>query len=426
MAERNIVVNEILCFVQNRYGKVGDNQLIDIMRQFYDIMSLHFAKMKLVEDIDRLPASGRRPYVTTQPPLSKQVSIVIEDILDLFQFVDTELSLDALPIYVVKDIDQVPTTKSLDGESHQLIMTRVVNLEKENAELRNSIDSVSDLITSKLSSLSGLFFERISDIENQMLTNFTYMKDQLAELGDFHGISRALVGDIQLPRESTVIEFEQSATNSSGLTSGRVECVPVPPTSCDTQHQSVTHGQSSLQVAAELSSVELFTDRTLSQQVYSVSDQQLPEYTDTFANEINTDNAFQHKVSRGKRKPARQASREQTTLQDISAPTRVQVIGRHAGQPSKIKSSGRIVGKRVFAVTNVSCDCNINDIRSFLSDKHIAVLSCFEAKSKYTTSKSFRICITVTDLDTFLDPGIWPEQVVVRDWFFSAKTQTIR
>ena len=114
MAERNIVVNEILCFVQNRHAKVGDIQLIEIMRHFYDIEDLYLAKMKLIEDIDKLQGAERRPHVTTKPPLAKQVSMVNEDILDLFQFVNSELTLDALPIYVVKDIDQMPTTRSLD------------------------------------------------------------------------------------------------------------------------------------------------------------------------------------------------------------------------------------------------------------------------------------------------------------------------
>ena len=115
MAERKIVVNEILSFVQNRYSKVADMQLVDIMRHFYGIQELYSAKMKLIEDVDKLQGAGRRPYVTTQPPLAKQVSMVIEDMLDLFQFVDSELTLDALPIYVVKDIDQLPTTRSIDG-----------------------------------------------------------------------------------------------------------------------------------------------------------------------------------------------------------------------------------------------------------------------------------------------------------------------
>ena len=90
MAERNIVVNEILSFVRNRYAKVADLQLIAIMRHFYDIQDLYLAKLKLMEDVDKLQGAERRPHITTQPPLAKQVSMVIEYILDLFQFVDSQ------------------------------------------------------------------------------------------------------------------------------------------------------------------------------------------------------------------------------------------------------------------------------------------------------------------------------------------------
>ena len=86
--------------------------------------------------------------------------MVIEDIMDLFQFVDSELMLDALPIYVVKDIDKLPTTRSIDGESHQLIISKLqISLENENAELRNTVTSVCNMITDKMSCLSGLFSE---------------------------------------------------------------------------------------------------------------------------------------------------------------------------------------------------------------------------------------------------------------------------
>jgi hypothetical protein len=291
-------------------------------------------------------------------------------------------------------------------------MAKMINLENENAELRNTTNSVCDLFTDKMTCLSGLFCDRIADIENRMQANFTCMKDQFRNL---HGVGQVGVEVMQLRNQSTVPDFE--INNSSEATPARSVSVPVQPTTRDTQQQSVTHDRSSLKGAGERSSQELFTDRMVSQQASSVSGQQL--YTETFASEINTDGEFQLHQSRGVRKRARQASRDQTSSRQISVPTRVQVIGRHSGQQCKIKSSGRIVGKRVFAVTNVACDYTADDMISFLSDKHLTVVSCFEAKTKFNSSKSFRICVASTDVDKFLDPEMWPEHVIVRDWFFS-------
>ena len=78
MTEGHLVVNEILSFVTHKYAQVADLQLIEIMRHFYDIQDLYLAKMKLIEDVDKLHGAGRRPHITTQPPLAKQVSMVIE------------------------------------------------------------------------------------------------------------------------------------------------------------------------------------------------------------------------------------------------------------------------------------------------------------------------------------------------------------
>jgi hypothetical protein len=271
-----------------------------------------------------------------------------------------------------------------------------------------------------MSCLSGLFSDRIADIENQIQVSFTLVKDQLTWVRDLHRVSQLQLGveDMQLRSNSTGFDFEKNI-NSSEATPARSVCIPVSPTTRDTQQQAVTPApdRSSLQGARGRLSQELFTDRTMSQLANSVSGQQLS--AETFAKETNTDCEFQLYQSRGERKRARLASRDQTSSRQTSPPTRVQVIGRHSGLQSKIKSSGRIVGKRVFAVTNVACDYTVNDMKSFLRDKRLAVISCFEAKSKFTSSKSFRVCVAVTDVDKFVDPEIWPENVVVRDWFFS-------
>ena len=74
--------------------------------------------------------------------------------------------------------------------------------------------------------------------------------------------------------------------------------------------------------------------------------------------------------------------------------------------------------------TNVACDYTVNDMISFFSDKHLAIVSCFNAKSMFSYSKSFRICVTATDVDKFLDPETWPENVVVRDWFCQSRLKS--
>ena len=102
----------------------------------------------------------------------------------------------------MKDIDKLPTTRSIDGESHQLIMVRMINLKTKNAEMMNTVSSVFSMITDKMSCLSGLFSDRISGIENQIQVSFTHMKDQFTWAMDLHGVSQLKLGveDMQLSK----------------------------------------------------------------------------------------------------------------------------------------------------------------------------------------------------------------------------------
>ena len=78
-------------------------------------------------------------------------------------------------------------------------MAKLVNLENENAELRNTVNSICDRFTDKMTSLSGLFCDRIADIENKVQANFTCMKNRLTCLKDLHDVTRVGVcEDMQL------------------------------------------------------------------------------------------------------------------------------------------------------------------------------------------------------------------------------------
>jgi hypothetical protein len=100
---------------------------------------------------------------------------------------------------------------------------------------------------------------------------------------------------------------------------------------------------------------------------------------------------------------------------------RTRIVGKNA-TGSAIISSGKVVNKRIFCVNNVDSKFTEEDIKTFLESNSIRVISCFPAKSKYSGSKAFRVCITVESLDLFLNAHFWPQDVVITEWFFKPKT----
>ena len=101
------------------------------------------------------------------------------------------------------------------------------------------------------------------------------------------------------------------------------------------------------------------------------------------------------------------------------------VIGKlQSDQNCKIKASGIIIDELVYCVSNVSEEYNCNDLCDFLADNNVKVVSCFDSKTKFTGTKAFRVCIASKFKELFLSPAVWPEDVIIREWFFKGKQTT--
>jgi len=89
-----------------------------------------------------------------------------------------------------------------------------------------------------------------------------------------------------------------------------------------------------------------------------------------------------------------------------------------------------LIKKSVFCVDNVDKSVTVEDLRSFVADMAINVVSCFETKPRrrrFDTAacdhKAFRLCIASDDRNQLLDASKWPAYISVSEWFFKSSTQ---
>jgi len=86
----------------------------------------------------------------------------------------------------------------------------------------------------------------------------------------------------------------------------------------------------------------------------------------------------------------------------------------------------KLVKKAVFCVDNVSSSCDVDDIRSFVANMSIDVLSCFCAEPRRRRDESrqaiqrraFRLCIADSDRDRLLDARKWPDSIMISEWYY--------
>lgn len=136
--------------------------------------------------------------------------------------------------------------------------------------------------------------------------------------------------------------------------------------------------------------------------------------------DVETDDAgeFQEVRRRKRIKPSSSPGTQNRVASRKQRP--MKVVGK-LQTDSKIKASDNVIDKAVFCVSNVCPGYSCDDLRSFLTDNDIQVVSCFDSKTRFVGTKSFRVCIAAKDIDRFEQPEMWPENVIVRNWFFKGK-----
>ena len=79
----------------------------------------------------------------------------------------------------------------------------------------------------------------------------------------------------------------------------------------------------------------------------------------------------------------------------------------------------------MYCIDNLSESCSINDLKAFVSNLSVKVISCFETKPRRRRNespakdrKTYQLCINDSDRAKMLNPDVWPECVIVSDWFF--------
>ena len=79
----------------------------------------------------------------------------------------------------------------------------------------------------------------------------------------------------------------------------------------------------------------------------------------------------------------------------------------------------------------MSSFCTVDDFSAYVR-KELAthVISCFEVKPRRRRNeesaddrKAFRLCIRQDDRNCLLDPALWPDSVMVSDWFFKGQSE---
>src|SRR6218665_2985916 len=109
---RELIVCEVLCFLQNKFWQGARKNIKAILINFYEDEEVSTAKDILYRCLEQLKIDGL-PRLVKRKGDSK-VKMDVEDILALWNFSDGKLELANLPKFVAANVDRIPSIKPED------------------------------------------------------------------------------------------------------------------------------------------------------------------------------------------------------------------------------------------------------------------------------------------------------------------------
>ena len=116
MADERVVLCNVLCFLASKYGKIDTKTLKMVMSDLYTADLLSVAKFKLLEAVDSMKLSTKRPHIPQRRDANDRLPRKVDDLFTLFTFLDEQKCFDQLPTYVSDSPDHMPSVRLYEGD----------------------------------------------------------------------------------------------------------------------------------------------------------------------------------------------------------------------------------------------------------------------------------------------------------------------
>jgi hypothetical protein len=382
-----IIISELLCYLGNKFSKVGVKTLKSIILDFYRQDEISDAKDTLCEATDEIFARRSDLDKWPKPPRRKgqdkdnKARAEVDDLFATFQYLDEKLLLSDLPIFVVKDIDNLPSSKMESGEL-RCLLNRFDKLESD-------------------------YLDGLNKITGNLVTLQDDAKLQIAGLNKLDNL---LDLSIRKPAPSSLswnksADIRPAAWGNSASSAGKV-----------------SHARHETMDSDAISATE--TDDELVQRNNT-------ENNGGLLDTASDGEGFQYPRSRMAKKRIRVNSSPHVMNNSISNENVTNrlirknnsIIGTRSN--CSMKAAKPLLKKSVFYMGNVSIDETTDSVKTWIESGDVKVLSIFLIKSKFEGTLSFRICIERDHVDKFRNPENWPSSIIIRDWLHKDKPRIV-
>ena len=381
----------MLCFIANKFGTFTPQVLKSSIMDFYSVKALADAKVRLLNDVSNINLSTKHPHIPLRRSGEGRLEHEAGDLLSLFTFIDEQKMFELLPKYVSSSPDNMPSLPLYDGDMHVLMA------------LLKAMSGDFDQFRSTLAAIAR-------DVRE--LQAWPRLPDSVQPLSAPQPVSTAPATNRPAPsttQHNTATRRGIPAASSESETVSAVAAATIPG-------------------VQDWATMAASTPRNLGSRFAVLA-------TD---DEGDSADAQQFTVVERRRsvKRARQRSsppqppEHQQQQQPRTAARRAPTV---FGKATTVTGSNIVAAKKfmrirkvaVFCLDNLDVKCSVEDIRSFVSQLSVEVISCFEVKPRrrrhettVTDRKAFRLCIHEEDCDKLLNEAVWPDSVTLSPWYY--------
>jgi len=388
MADRQLVLSDVLCFLVNKYVKLPVKQLKCAVMDFYSIDNIAEAKVRLLDDVKQLNSGVKLPHISRHREGDGRMAREVDDLFTLLQLLDEHKLFDCLPHYVCGDPDNIPSARLFEGDMNVLL----VMLEKVQRKVEEY----------------GSALSTITRDVSQLQSKFATLSQAKSTLDDEYPPLPSVAAKPR-PASSQQSSVQPRAGNSTVNTGASADCYV---SDWGTLSSTPNVHANRFSVLASTTDDEEGTGQY--QQVQSRKSKRLRNRTPP-----------QSEQSQHQQQQSLSTATNETTQQP---PRRRPLILGKSMMSTNIAAARKLRKKAVFCVDNVKSTCTPDDIKYHVSCKlSVNVISVFDAKSRRrqfdSTCKAFRLCVYHDDRECVSDPANWPDSVIISDWFFKSESE---
>ena len=413
------LVNNLLCFIQNRIGKMACKPLKSLIMDFYSSDDISSAREMLLVETDSMQMADFPNIPRRRRHSINKHTLDIEDINLIFTFLDENNRAKDLPKFLSDNPDSMPSCKLIDGDL-EFLYQKIQILNDNICEIKANLASeMADLgqVQTSVTKLDSSFQQHYSTISQSV----DELKAKVSSIANVNiQASRPPSHNRSLRRHDhqsipVVPSMNDSTTVNSNIDriSGISAVIPI---KSHRWSSMIVSDSADVSADASASEMEQTGDDQLYSTVLSKVSKRSSKRKEISPNSQNQDTKRSNVSSAG----VSYAAMVGANRFAVSRPNN-RVIGNSEScnslkaAPPKLRSD---TVKAVFCVSNVDRDFSVEHLREHCKNLNVNILFCFDITSDHHHSRSFKLAVRAQDEQKIINPDSWPSRLVVKPWIY--------